>query len=261
MQYGIVGNGFVGKATRMILPTEDVYVYDICPALCSPADTSLAHIAACDVVFICVPTPRQTDGHCDTSIVENVIDGLRRLNSELVIVVRSTVPVGFCKAMDVSFFPEFLTERNWVQDVLNAEVWTVGLSHKHEQLYLRQIFDLLSINPIYNIDVEYITTDEAEMMKYARNAFLALKVGFANELSSMCNMTGISWDRMKYLIGSDKRIGPSHLSVPGPDGYRGFGGTCFPKDCLSLQMQMRDANVPSPILDALIKRNNEIDRV
>ncbi len=261
MNYGIVGNGFVGKATHMILPKEHVVVYDIQPELCNPIGVSLEQIASCDVVFICVPTPSMSSGRCDTSIVKSVIDDLRKVNETLTIVVRSTVPVGFCNSMGVSFFPEFLTERNWEQDVLNTTKWTVGIHPIHAP-HLQQIFHLLSSSPYKClIDVAFVTTNEAEMLKYARNTFLALKVGFANELASMCRRLDIPWDTMSYLIGDDRRIGRSHLSVPGPDGHFGFGGTCFPKDCLSLQTQMMDFNVKSLILDALIKRNNEIDRV
>jgi UDPglucose 6-dehydrogenase len=260
MQYGIIGNGFVGKATRMILPA-DTLVYDICPELCIPEGLSFTQVACCDIVFICVPTPSLPCGRCDTSIVEQVITNLRQYNADIYIVVRSTVPIGFCNFMQVSFFPEFLTERNWERDVREANVWAIGLLPQHESL-TNEFIDILSLGPNtnHNAQVLFVTTEEAEMMKYARNAFLALKVGFANELSTMCNSLGLSWDNMRQLIGSDKRIGKSHLLVPGPDGRFGFGGTCLPKDCSSLQTQMRDMNVQSPILDALILRNNTIDR-
>ena len=98
------------------------------------------------------------------------------------------------------------------------------------------------------------------MVKYFRNTFLALKVSFCNELEQFCTVKGINYDRVRQVAASDSRIGPSHTAVPGPDGHRGFGGTCFPKDTNGLLFEMKKYGMNSHILSAAVQRNLLQDR-
>ena len=101
---------------------------------------------------------------------------------------------------------------------------------------------------------------EAEMTKYFRNTFLAMKVSFCNEIYDYCQNRGVNYEVVRRMSGLDNRIGASHMMVPGNDGHRGFGGTCFPKDTSALWNDFRDNGIESFILKAAIERNDKLDR-
>ena len=98
------------------------------------------------------------------------------------------------------------------------------------------------------------------MTKLARNSFLAVKVSFFNELYDFCEKEEVDYNSVAELTGMDSRIGVSHTQVPGPDGKRGFGGTCFPKDISSLNHQLDQVGVDSYIIEAAKARNIQVDR-
>ena len=118
MKIGIVGNGFVGKATQILkTPQTEVIVYDINPELCKPFGTTIEHMADCKLVFICVPTPDK-NGRCYTGIVQTVVQELQAVGCQYII-IRSTVPPGTSDSLGTFFMPEFLTERNYLTDFEN----------------------------------------------------------------------------------------------------------------------------------------------
>ena len=269
MNIGIVGNGYVGKATR-ILECDEVpaYVYDIDPQKCSPVGLHMNELFPCSFVFVCVPTPMNKDGSCDTSIVSSVIDQLKSVVKEHDrIVVRSTVPVGFCRSKGVSFMPEFLTEQNWENDFKNSEKRIVAIDtndierRRSLQDQFQKLFRLARKhgkinNEILHDTFVFCTTGEAETAKLTRNCFLATKVSFFNEIENLCELKKINYKTVAKLVGMDKRIGEGHTLVPGHDGKRGFGGTCFPKDTKSMVSQM-DKSI---VLKAVVERNDTVDR-
>jgi len=114
---------------------------------------------------------------------------------------------------------------------------------------------------ILHNQMRFVTSTEAEMAKYIRNVTLAVKVGLCNEFEEFCRLKDINYDNVRRVAFLDSRIGPSHTQVPGHDGKRGFGGTCFPKDINSLKYEMQEAGGHGMILDAVIKRNEEVDRI
>jgi len=258
---GIIGGGFVGRATSL-LENENIKVsiYDTDKSRCVPESTTLDDIIKKEIVFICVPTPcYETTKECDTSIVENVIKELRANDYNGFIVVRSTVSIGFCKEWKVYFMPEFLTEKNWELDFINCKSWIVG--SEGDERFIDYMTQLLRSSSVLNGDkVDFVTTDTAEYIKYFRNCFLSVKVSFANEMYDLANKLNIDYNSAKDLVSLDDRIGPSHLSVPGPDGYRGFGGHCFPKDMNSLRCQFFKNGIRCDVISAAIKRNIELDR-
>jgi UDPglucose 6-dehydrogenase len=265
MRIGIVGNGYVGKATAL-LKCEDVNVviYDKNPDLCMPLGISLTSLIDCDFILVCVPTPMRPDGSCDVSIVDSVVEGLSDKYPTGRIIVRSTVPVGTCKRLGTMFLPEFLTEKNWENDFRNNFDWVLGWDQSRtvaDEFYDKVLTSAYNCKSLKNNPrAQYCTTEEAELTKYIRNAFLATKVSFFNEIQSFCIARNMDYDTVKRLVANDKRIGSSHMAVPGPDGKRGFGGTCFAKDLASLQFQMRAGGVPTIILDSAKYRNETIDR-
>ena len=271
MKIGIVGAGFVGKATSLFEcespPVTDVEVitYDKDDSKCSPVGTTIKDLADCDLVFVCVPTPMNSNGSCHTDIVENCIFDLKTAGvSNENIIVRSTVPVGFCSSMAVNFMPEFLTESNWKSDFKNNNAWVLGLHDIENELVKSKFTNLILLakkhGKIKHGDKYFCTSDEAELVKLARNSFLACKVSFFNEIQEFANKKNCDYNTVSFLVGIDKRIGSSHTQVPGPDGKKGFGGTCFPKDISSLERQMSDSQMESYILEAAKARNLQIDR-
>lgn len=273
IRIGIVGNGYVGKATAFLKHDKygeqakniEVLVYDKDPDKCSPAGVEFPHFNTCILIFVCVPTPMNLDGSCDTSLVEGVINKLKEEVSGIPIFVRSTVPVGFCDKHGVNFMPEFLTEKNWQNDVINSKDWVIGLYDKDNidaREKIRGFLALVHKNKLLNNSpsIHFTSNKVAELTKYARNSFLATKVSFFNSIEKFCKEKDVSFEIARELICLDGRVGDSHSKVPGPDGKHGFGGTCFPKDLNSLIYQMSDAGLDPAVLTAVNNQNNTVDR-
>ena len=262
--FGIVGGGFVGSATSLL--ASDMYdciVYDLDESKRKPAGCTLKDLVNATVIFVCVPTPMNKDKSCYTGIVESVIHDIRRECPGVPIVVRSTVPVGFSERMGVAFMPEFLTEKNWRNDVANTDHWVFGAGPEDDAAYYAVKNILHAAEREGTICGSFMFrcyTNEAEMVKYFRNCYLATKVAFCNEMEKFCSAKNAEYNHMMNMVLQDQRIGHSHTSVPGPDGKHGFGGTCFPKDMNSLIAQMKSHNVACPVITAAVERNETIDR-
>ena len=243
MKIGIIGNGFVGKATKQLKCKDiEILTYDINPELCEPAGLTLNDMNECEIIFISVPTTMNKDGSCYLDIINSVLQDLKSINYDKYIVLRSTVPAGTCDNLGVYFMPEFLTEKNFIYDFINNKDWIFGLcgiDSARDELFTQQISKLFSLahqndRIVYN-NLNFVTNKEAEMIKMFKNCFLATKVSFCNEMSMFCEHKGINYENVRRLAANDDRILHSHTTVPGPDGKRGFGGTCFPKDTSSLR--------------------------
>jgi len=166
------------------------------------------------------------------------------------------------------FMPEFLTEKNWEEDFLNQSDWILGTNERNDALRdeFYSIFKKAYNNKalLNHPKIHFLTTEEAELVKYVRNCFLATKVSFFNEIHSFCEFHKIDYDRVRNMTILDDRIGESHTQVPGPDGKKGFGGTCFPKDMEAFQHQMGKVSsllgLGCGVIKSSILRNNKIDR-
>ena len=267
MKIGIVGNGYVGGATALLAHKKVlVNIYDKEPSKCDPLGTSLNEIIQCDLVFIAVPTPMNKDGSCATHIVEGAVNDLHDLGYDKGrIIVKSTVPVGTCRKLGVMFMPEFLTERNWKQDFLDQENWILGTNERDDKIRdsVYHLFESAWNHGVLNHTpkMTFSTTEEAELTKYTRNCFLATKVSFFNEIEEFCRKRGINYRKVRELVCRDDRIGSGHTAVPGPDGKRGYGGTCFPKDMAALHYQMHnESELVSCVVGAAQRRNKSHDR-
>ncbi len=228
VRIGFIGNGFVGSAGRQLeCEKNKVLVFDIEPSLCVPVGTTLAQVAACDIVFVSVPTPAEANGQCHLGIVESVVGQLKAASPEVQIVLRSTIPPGTSDRLGTLFMPEFLTEANYMDDFKNNPLWVVGGSSPTLQQVLTNAKEA---GKIMSDTVVEMRTQEAELVKYVRNCFLATKVSFFNEVASFCESNDLDYETVRQAAAADARIGLGHTRVPGPDGRRGFGGHCFPKD-------------------------------
>ena len=243
MKLGIIGNGFVGNAiSHAFVPYMEVKIYDKDPERC--LNTIGEVVNDSDVVFISVPTPMRKDGTIDISIVEAVFEEVSEVstNKETVFVLKSTVVPGTTRKLKekysklrLVFNPEFLTERHARFDFLNQSRIILGFETDIDHPHITNR-DATKIKKLYETrfsSTNFVITnyETAEMIKYFNNLFFAVKVSFMNEMKLVAETLGIvNWDKAVRGFVSDGRVGDSHLQVPGPDGKRGFGGSCFPKD-------------------------------
>lgn len=242
MKIGILGQGFVGSAIREGLKSHyEILTYDLDSSKCNSNLIDVTENS--DIIFVCVPTPMRKDGSCDTRILESAIDDIYRVFQESqrknapILVIKSTIPPGTTnninekyKDMTVLFSPEFLTEANSFEDFKNQNRIIIG-SHKDtndQAIKVKNMFKKV-FQPIFT-EIIIAGSEEAEMCKYFINCFLASKVTFSNQMYDICSTAGLNYETVKNLALKDPRIGKSHMMVPGPDGDRGFGGHCFPKD-------------------------------
>ena len=268
MKIGIIGNGFVGKATNQLKCNDiDILAYDINPELCNPKGLVLNDLNVCEIIFISVPTPMNKDGSCHLNIVKNVLKEIENINYDGFVVLRSTVPVGTSDELKCYFMPEFLTEKNFINDFINNKDWifgVLGLSNEKDILFeetIRKLFDLAVTNNCvkYN-SLYFLKNKEAEMIKMFRNCYLSTKVSFCNEMYEYCNKINVNYENVRKVAANDERILHSHTNVPGHDGKNGFGGTCFPKDTSSLKYEMNKVGMRPYVLEAIIERNEKVDR-
>jgi UDPglucose 6-dehydrogenase len=259
MNIAIIGFGFVGKALyNGLIDNSDVYLID--PML----NTSIIDLKDVnpELIFICVPTPVSSDGLSqDTSILEKVITDINNLNLSSSIVIKSTVLpdklVELNALRDIIYNPEFLRERTADYDFIHSDLIIIG-GNKESGKKLGLFYDLHTKCKCK----QYIYTDivAASFIKYTINSFLASKVLFFNELQALYNSSGtkVPWEEFIKIISIDKRIGDSHMNVPGHDGRLGFGGACLPKDSLAFFQYSTKQKKPLNLLEKVIKLNKLI---
>lgn len=269
---GIIGNGFAGNATSNFSNNYiNVNIYDSLANNCKPLGITLQELCIkSDIIFICLPTPISLDGSCNTTIIEDAVKSISNyIDLDIIpVVIRSTVPVGISRKLNCFFIPDFLTEQNAINDFKNSNCWIFGLKERNieQNLKARALINEIVISNylcknISHKGILFVDTKEAEAIKLFKNTFLAMKVGFCNEFYQFCQGNNINYNNVINGVITDNRITKSHTMVPGKDGKLGFSGTSFPKNISSLQNQMLKLDVKSPIINAVIKRNNEIDRV
>ena len=262
---GVVGQGFVGSAIRVGLKDfYNVFTYDLqeklrnCDSLCELVDKS-------KFIFVCLPTPMKSDGSCFTKIVEDTVLSINEIcqsnnYDNRIVIIKSTVPPGTtdkldseCDALTVVFSPEFLTEANSYDDFKNQSRIIIGGSRPASS-YVKTLFrKAFPTTPIVKTNATH-----AEMVKYFINCFLSVKVSYANEIYQICEKLGIDYDKVIEYALYDKRIGQSHLTVPGPDGDFGFGGHCFPKDLNAMINVMINHDIRPTLLTATNDKNDEV---
>lgn len=258
MNIGIIGQGFVGNAIYQKFKNfYDVYTFDVKSNLCNSSYEEL--IKKCNVIFVCVPTPMNEDGSCNIELVENV---LKKLNKETkaTVVIKSTVLPGTTEKFNnvfenisIVFNPEFLTERNAVEDFNNQNRIILG-GPRPTTTELKQIYSTVFPNA-YLIKTG---STHAEMIKYFTNTFLSTKVSFANEMYELCNSLDLDYDKVVEYATLDSRLGKSHWSVPGPDGDFGFGGHCFPKDLSAIIKITNNLGTINNVLKSVEITNNKV---
>ncbi len=237
MNIGILGVGFVGgthlkafELARMEVITHDV----------KHEGSKLENLLCCDVVFVGLPSPTE-NGRQDLTIIEGALLSLTALEFKGVLCLKSTVMPGTTTrfrekyGLRVVHSPEFLRERCALDDFLFQTTVLVGgpkedtslviEAYQEQRLRLRQPYLRVSHHEDPSV---------TEMAKYMHNSFLATKVAWANQFADVCEQAGVPYSVVCDAAKTQGGLGFGHLDVPGPDGKRGFSGTCFPKDTLSL---------------------------
>ena len=261
MKLGVVGQGYVGSAIKEgFSGFYDIETYDKYDEDKSSCNLSKM-VEMCKVIFVCVPTPMNKNGSCNTEVVESVVKKIDELsNRNIIVVIKSTVPPGTTnrlnkkyKNISVIFNPEFLTEANFIEDFKNQKRIILGGTRKGTNK-LRQIYGYV-FPKSHIIKTGSIT---AEMIKYLTNTFLSTKVSFANEMYLLCDKLGIDYDKVVEYATLDDRLGVTHWNVPGPDGDFGFGGHCFPKDLRALISICDEYDLDSDVLRSVMYTNDKV---
>jgi len=238
LKVGFIGQGFIGKnyADDFVSRGYEVVRY----ALEAPYNSNREAIAECDVVFIAVPTPTTPAGF-NFDILKDVI---ALVGAGKTVVIKSTILPGTCAQLQEQYpdrfvfhSPEFLTEKNAAYDAAHPTRNIVGYPIDNEE-YHRRAEEVLAILPDSPLNM-ICSAKEAELVKYAANGFLFLKVVYANILYDLVAKEGGDWEKIRAGMAADPRIGTSHLNpVQASDAAgvvgRGAGGHCFIKDFAAL---------------------------
>ena len=259
-EIGIIGQGFVGNSVKEgLIDYFQVNTYDLIKEKSNVANMQEL-FAKSEIIFVCLPTPMKSSGECDTKIVDGVLSELNEYGKKNII-LKSTVPPGTSDKfsdkytnLNIVFNPEFLTEANAVNDFINQDRIILGGNSMEVLIYVEELFKVAFKNiPIIKTD-----TKTAEMVKYITNCFLATKVSFANNIYDICNASGIDYNNTIDIAKLDKRLGDSHWMVPGPDGDRGYGGHCFPKDMGALVYHASTIGYYPRLIETAIEVNDHI---
>ena len=253
---GIVGAGFVGSAIAEAMDHGFCGLTIVDPA--KGYNNTYQDLLDCDGVFVCVPSPQSDDGTCDTSILEDVLSNLAKINYQGVIISKCTAPPDVYEQLNDLYpnlihAPEFLTAANAKSDYINGKFAMIG---GRVGIYQREAERLIRIGQgLLGDNVVHCSIGEASLAKYTINCFMSTKVVFMNELYQLAQAMNLNYDNVAAMIKMDHRIGSSHLQVPGPDGSCGFGGACFPKDTSAMLKFAEQYNTPLNVLDAAVKKN------
>ena len=223
-----------------------------------------------DVIFIGVGTPSLSDGSTDLSYIENVSACLgQNIKNNCLIITKSTVPVGTNRTIkriieenlklnnrtsDFSIIsnPEFLREGKAVYDCYNPERIVIGIdSHDNQEKIVEKIKIIYKYFIEKNIPIVFTSLESAELSKYASNAFLAMKISYINEIALLAEKLNANVNDVAKIMGLDSRIGGDFLKAG-----LGYGGSCFPKDTLSLLNTAKNIGSDLGIIDSVIKTND-----
>ncbi|MDH3742986.1 MAG: UDP-glucose/GDP-mannose dehydrogenase family protein [Hyphomicrobiales bacterium] len=223
-----------------------------------------AAVAGCDAVFIAVGTPeRSEDGNADLSFLWQAVDEIAdNLTAGTVVVTKSTVVVGTsakiqakiaAKRPELDFSmasnPEFLREGSALEDFMRPNRVVIGVHDERGREVMEHIYRPLSVR---DAPLMFTSLQDAELIKYAANGFLAMKISFINEIADLCEKVSGNVQDVARGIGLDNRIGPKFLHA-GP----GYGGSCFPKDTKALAAMGRDHGSPIQLIEKVIEINDK----
>jgi len=259
---GVIGFGFLGRAlVHGFFLHADIKIYDKYENI---YDTLEDTVNSSDFIFIGVPTPMGDDGTQDLSNVTDAVESVVRVaKKKKTIILRTTIIPGTTRGYaekytnhDFVFCPEFLTERQAKLDFINSARFILG-GDKRAVNRVEKVYRVrFTHTPIYKT-----TWEAAETAKYMANCFFAVKVSFINEMYDIAEHIGIPYEDLRDMWLADQRIGNSHTDVPGHDGYRGYGGKCFPKDVRAFIKWAENEGLKADMCKAADEVNNRVREV
>ncbi|OXS77030.1 UDP-glucose 6-dehydrogenase [Lysinibacillus sp. KCTC 33748] len=291
MNVGIIGTGYVGLVTGAVLSDighvvtcldineekintlkkgqspiyepglDEILARNIAASrLCFTTNAQEA-FAQADIIFISVGTPQGEDGAADLSYIEQAAKDIAiNVDHDVIVVVKSTVPVGTNDRVEeilhanmlaglqihVVSNPEFLREGHAINDTFYGDRIVIGAENPIARDKIESLFQSL------NIPILHTNRRSAEMIKYASNAFLAVKISYINQISNLCNALGADVNAVADGMGMDHRIGRAFLNAG-----LGYGGSCFPKDTEALTYLASENDVNLSIVQSAIQANSE----
>lgn len=279
----IVGYGYVGSALGFLCKENklDFCVFDVVTKneyaankCFDKLEELISYSEQCNsdnVYFICVPTNAAENGSCDTSIVASVIESIKRIATKnTIIIIKSTVQPGTCRKLHnqfgseklrIVFCPEFLKERTFQEDMYNASFCLLGTESGTDVTNVTSIISRLYAHKAQNqqpFETLIKTYEECELFKYTLNVYLAVKVWYFNEIYDLAEQLHVDYSQLSELFRLDPRIGFSHTDVPGPDGKRGFGGKCLPKETKGMAFLQTELGLDNSVLSLILKRNSQM---
>lgn len=250
MKLTIVGYGFVGKAVEhSFKDCFDLYVVDPLYNKNRTADVGA------DGIVVCVGTPANGDGTCDSTQIDLVFS---EIPESVPVLIKSTIALENFQELvkkyprhNITLSPEFLRAASANADFSAQEFVILGGG---------DIEFWLSVFKKRFPSIHHFTCthEEAILIKYAENSFLAMKVGFFNHLYEMSKLMGANFETVRHHLTQDKRIMPDHSYVPGPDNKLGWGGHCLPKDTSAMLHTARRLGYNFEILEAVVNYNERV---
>ena len=260
---GIVGRGFVGSAVEFGFSAQTgcdaiVRIYDKDPL--KRVNTLEDTVNESEFIFLSVPTPSNENGSINIDTLKLALKSISEVNKrkDNIVLIRSTVTPGTTSSLqkefnnlNIVFNPEFLTERSAKLDFINQSRFIIG----GEDSFIERVGELMKWRFGQSVPIIKTNYETAELIKYMNNCFFATKVSFLNEMKLISDKCNADWDTAIDGFVRDGRVGHSHLSVPGPDGKYGFGGSCFPKDIQALIHFAKELQVKTPTLQGAWNTN------
>ena len=258
MKLGIIGVGVIGRAVLAAAKSKGFETVLVDHALQDSHSLQGMLSQNTDAIFICLPTPALPDGGCDVSALRSVLDEIAHRGYDGPIISHSTAPWKFYESWSQSMrnlvhVPEFVTGAGASQEYQQQQRMIIGGELSSTKAAARILNALLSPQELI-----YMRINEAAFVKYLANSFLATKVVFMNQMHELCCAAGMDWNNVSSAAQSDARLGNTHWQVPGPDGQKGFGGACFPKDTDALLHQSDQLGVGLSVLEAALKANDKL---
>ena len=253
MKIGIIGLGVVGTANKAGFEYlgHTVHFHDI------KLETKVDDLLDTEISFICVPTPSNQNGECDTSIVESVIIELEALSYKGIVAIRSTAVPGFTQSMIekyknlcICYIPEFLRERCATDDFINNQkLLAVG---SYDSWVYKKVLIAHGDIPEHFV---HLTPTEAEILKYFNNVYASLRVTFANVMFELCEKLDCDYTAIKNSYIKTGKAGDMYLDVS--EGLRGYGGMCLPKDTKALAKLIEKLNLELDLINSIDHDNSK----
>lgn len=216
---GIIGYGMVGKAVKYGFSKTKVFI-------CDPKYNHVTVKGLCllnpEAIFICVPTPTDDTNY---SLITSILDEIFEIGYRGIVIVKSTILPQYLEKYDIVYNPEFLSRSTSKEDFVNPHLLILSGKKSEQVLELYKKYSTVDVSNTFITDV-----NTASFIKYTMNSFYATKVTFMNSMYDVAKKMNVNYEEATQILSKHPWMGTSHFKVPGPDGQRGFGGPCLPKD-------------------------------